>query len=223
MRTMQSHMGRRHELKNRSISIAEIAAGGQGSGAAMECTWKPEDLEEFRAFLRVLAEIQLTDKVRGKLDPSDIVQQTMIEAHSSLPRFAGQSRAELAGWMKRILGNVLTDATRALGAAKRDWAREQPIDRGIDASSARLEAWLQAAHSTPSQRVVKHEQLLHMAQALTKLPEAERMALVLRHCQGWTLTRIAEQLHCSAPTVIAHLERGAEHMRKLMPGWGDAP
>jgi RNA polymerase sigma-70 factor (ECF subfamily) len=45
----------------------------------------------------------LDDQVQRRVDPSDIVQETLLEAHRSLEHFRGQSEADLAGWLRRIL------------------------------------------------------------------------------------------------------------------------
>src|SRR6516165_5093089 len=120
----------------------------------------------------------------GKLDPSDIVQQTLLEAHRDRDQFRGQTEAEIAVWHRRLLACNLADAVRSLRRRKRDTARERSLEAALDASSARLEAWLAAEQSSPSERAERNEAILRLVDALALLPEANRQALVLRHCQG---------------------------------------
>ena len=67
-------------------------------------------LERYRAYLHLLARLQLDPRLQSKLDASDVVQQTLVKAHNGRGQFRGQTDAELAGWLRRILANTLTDA-----------------------------------------------------------------------------------------------------------------
>jgi hypothetical protein len=84
--------------------------------SAPDGTW---DLERFRKYLRLLAQVQLNPGLRGKLDPSDIVQQTLLEAHQARAGCAADSAAQ-AAWLRKILAHNLANAVRDLERAKRD-------------------------------------------------------------------------------------------------------
>jgi RNA polymerase sigma-70 factor (ECF subfamily) len=122
----------------------------------------PEDagrlLEPCRAYLRFLARLHLAPQLRGKLDPSDVVQQTMLQAYQALDQFRGSTEAERVAWLRQILVRNLAAALRDFGRGKRDLTREQSLQQAIDGSSARLEAFLAADQSTPSQRAAHGEQ-----------------------------------------------------------------
>src|SRR5205807_9711238 len=72
-------------------------------------------LERYRAYLRLLARLHLDARFQGKLDASDLVQQTLLEAYRSLQQFRGGDGAELAGWLRQILAHQLAHAQRDLG------------------------------------------------------------------------------------------------------------
>ena len=196
---------------NRSVGI--FSNGGHMDGTPQEAE---RLLESFRAYLRLLARLHLSPQLRGKLEPSDVVQQTLLQAYQALDQFRGRSKAECAAWLRQILARNLGQAVRDFGRAKRDLAREQSLQAALDASSARLDAWLAADQSSPSQRAERGEQALRLAQALEKLPEAQREALVLQHWQGLSLQEIGEHLGRSPEAVAGLIKRGLKQLRILM-------
>jgi RNA polymerase sigma-70 factor (ECF subfamily) len=173
--------------------------------------------ERFRTYLRLLAELQLGHGGRAKIDPSDIVQQTLLDAHKHRDQFRGRSEAEMAGWLRRLLACNLADAVRFLGRARRDDKREQSLEAAIEASSARLEAWLAAEQSSPSERAERNEAIVRLVDALASLADANRQALVMRHCQGLSLAEISARLGRSPPAVAGLLKRGLAELRTLLP------
>ena len=84
-------------------------------------------VEAFREYLLLLARLQLGSRAHGKLDASDVVQQTLLDAHRQRQQFRGHTAAEMAAWLRRILACNLADAFRALGREKRDVARERGL------------------------------------------------------------------------------------------------
>jgi RNA polymerase sigma-70 factor (ECF subfamily) len=174
---------------------------------------------KFRNYLRFLARLQFDPRLRGKLDPSDVVQQTLLEAYARRGQFRGTTEAEWLAWLRQGLAHNLADALRAFAQVKRDLAREQPLAEALQASSARLEAWLADDQPSPAEEAERHERALRLADALEQLPEAQREALVLQHWHGWTLAQIAEHLGRSQAAVAGLLKRGLKQLRRhLHPG-----
>src|ERR1700722_12099756 len=116
-------------------------------------------LEAFRSYLLLLARLQLDPGPSNRIDPSDVVQQTLLEAHARADQFRGDDSA-LAAWLRQALANNLRDAWRALHRAKRDVRREQSLEEAVEQSTARLEGILAAPDSSPSQRAARNEDLL---------------------------------------------------------------
>lgn len=173
-------------------------------------------LEPFRQYLRVLAAVHLDARLRGKLDPSDVVQQTMLRACVGFDQLRDRQPGVVAAWLRKVLARTLSDAVRDLERAKRDVGRERSIERAVDESASGLEAWLAADQSSPSERADKNEQLLRLADALCGLPDDTREAVVLKHCRGWTLAEIADHLGRTPAAVASLLHRGLKQLRELL-------
>ena len=170
-------------------------------------------VEDYRDYLHLLARLQLDPRLRGKLDPSDVVQQTLVKAHQNRGQFRGSTEAEQAGWLRRILANTLIDAARKY---QRELDVQRPLEQAVDASSARLEAWLAADQSSPSERAGKQEDLLRLARALGRLPEDQRVVVEMHHLRGGSVAEIAATLGRTEAAVAGLLRRGLKKLRTLL-------
>jgi RNA polymerase sigma-70 factor (ECF subfamily) len=174
------------------------------------------DLERFRNYLQVLARLHLDPRLKGKLEPSDVVQQTLLQAYQGLAQFRGQSDGELAAWLRQILARCLANVLRDFTRGKRDIGLERDLQAAVDSSSARLQAWLAADQSSPSQQAQRQEEAIRLAEALAQLPDAQREALVLHYWQGWSLAEIGARLERSPSAVAGLLKRGLQRLRELL-------
>jgi RNA polymerase sigma-70 factor (ECF subfamily) len=171
------------------------------------------NLERFRQYLCLLARVQLAPRLQSKLDASDVVQQTLLEAYQKRDQFRGHREGEWLAWLRQILAHNLADALRAFGQAKRNVARECSLEEALVQSSVRLESWLAAEQSSPSQHAQRQERAVRLADALAALPEAQRQALELRYWQGWSLAEIGQHLGRSHEAVAGLLKRGLQQLR----------
>jgi RNA polymerase sigma-70 factor, ECF subfamily len=176
--------------------------------------------ERWRAYLLLLARSQLNAGGPGKIEASDIVQDALLEAVRQRGQFRGTTDAEAAAWLRRLLTGKMVDALRHASADKRDARRELSLDAEIEQSSLRLERFLAADQSSPSQGAQRHEQLAKLAQALTMLPPHQREAVELRHCLGMSLDAIAERMGKSPTAVAGLLKRGLQQLREQLQAGG---
>ena len=174
------------------------------------------ELSRFRPYLLMLARLQFDEELQAKLDESDIVQQTLLEAHRSLANFRGTSDWEKAAWLRRILARNMADELRNFRRGKRDVRLEAALQAALNESSVRLERWLTSEDGTPSDCAMANEQLVVLAAALLKLPEDQRRAVELYHLQGHPSATVAARLERSEVAVAGLLRRGLKKLRELM-------
>lgn len=173
-------------------------------------------LQPYRGYLWTLAYSQLDPELKGKLDASDIVQQTMLRAHAALPGLRDRSPNVLVAWLRQILATELADAVRHCHRDKRDIAREQSLSADIDQSAAGLENWLAANQTSPSMAAERNEHLLHLANALAELPDEQREVVILKHMRDRTLQQIADEFGRTVPSVAGLLRRGLAKLREIL-------
>lgn len=173
-------------------------------------------LEPFRSYLEVLARVHLDPKLRGKLDPADAVQQTLLRAYAAWPELKNPDRPVLLAWLRRILARTLADVVKHYDRDKRAVNLERSLEADLDRSASGLECWLAADHTSPSQHAVRNEEMLRLADALAALPEPQREVVVLKHLRGWTLQRIGSHLGRTVPSVASLLRRGLEDLRNRL-------
>ena len=174
-------------------------------------------LEVYRRYVRLLARMQLGDRLQGKVDPSDLVQETFLRAHRAFGEFRGQSEADLIGWLRRILARTLANQLRHYQkAAKRNVALEQSIDNALDHSSQQLQlAVLERGHS-PSAQARRREQAVLVADALEQLPEHYREVIVLRNFRDLPFPEVAHRMDRSVDSVMHLWPRALARLRQQL-------
>jgi RNA polymerase sigma-70 factor (ECF subfamily) len=176
-----------------------------------------DSIEKFRPYLSILAQTKFQAKLQSKLDTSDIVQQTMLQAYQSFEQFRGKTEAELACWLRQILANIISRNLRDLGRGKRDIHRERSIEAELQQSSMRLGGILaDPGQITPSQNVMRDELAAKLARALMELTDDQRQAILGRYWQQLSLAEIGEQLNRSAEAVAGLLHRGLLRLKEIM-------
>lgn len=171
-------------------------------------TAESPDLDRFRPSLLLWAKCQMPAWLRSKLDPADLVSQTLLEALAARDRFADRSDLETLGYLRRALSNNLIDAARKFARSQTDVS---PDD--CARSSVRLADWLAADHTSPSERAERNEQFDRLAAALGELPDAQRIAVEMRYLQKMKVGAIAQALGRSDDAVSQLLHRAVVALR----------
>jgi RNA polymerase sigma-70 factor, ECF subfamily len=185
-----------------------ISAGGEPLGRLLEL---------YRNYLRLLARVEIGRRLQAKVDASDLVQETMLEAHKNFANFRGASEGELVAWLRQIMATVLGACVRRyLGTQKRDIRLERTFRESLDRSSLLLGRGLVDPRSSPSQQAIRREQAVLLADALAKLPEDYREVLVLRHLEGLSFPDIGRRMRRSLDSVEKLWVRGLARLRQAM-------
>ena len=172
-----------------------------------------EQLERFRSYLTMLARTQMDELLKKKYEASDLVQLTMLQAHQAIDQFRGETAAEMAGWLRRILARNLAHAHRDLRREKRDIARERSLEGALERSAARIEGWLVAQDTSPSQKAIRTERLLRISRAIESLPDDQRDAVVLHYWKGLTMAEAAEAMGRTRASVGGLIHRALKVLK----------
>jgi RNA polymerase sigma-70 factor (ECF subfamily) len=174
-----------------------------------------EILLRYQPWLRLLARLQLDSRFQGKFDPSDVVQQTFLEAYRAFPQFRGQTEPELRAWLRQILAHVLAHEIRRYhGTQQRDLDREVSLDQALAQSSQRLGEMLAAPGSSPSQQAARHEQELLLATVLARLPDDYREVIILRNLEGLSHEEVARRMQRNVGAVRMLWVRALARLRE---------
>lgn len=170
-------------------------------------------LEQYRGYLLMLGHRYLSDRMRRRIDPADLVQATFLEAKRDWPSFRGTSAGEFTAWLRHILKNNLASAVaRHVTTQKRSLNREVSAPaRGSSAGDWMAQQPGNA--STPSGKVVRAEAAAKLFEALHALPETQAEALRLRYLEGLTLAEIVDRMDKSETAVAGLLKRGLAKLR----------
>lgn len=168
-----------------------------------------------RGYLNVIAQSHMESWMATKVDTSDLIQQTMLEAHRGFEKFRGNSEGEWLAWLRQILQNNTVDVIRHYkGAAKRDVSREQIASAmgGDDASRQYFDPELSAA--SPSGIVMQHEAELELAAAIDGLSEDYRRVIILRSLQKLSFDEVAARMDRSGPATQMLWARAIKQLEK---------
>ena len=185
-----------------------VAAARAGSREALG-----RALEDCRRYLLAIAERQLDPDLRSKGGPSDLVQETFLEAQRDFARFQGSSPDELRAWLRQVLlHNVGAFTQRFRGTTKRAVGREVALAAG--GSSAGLGPELAGSPLTPSGVAIEREQAAALRRALERLPEEYRRVVVLRFEEGRSFEEIGRLTGRSPDAARKVWSRAMERLRQ---------
>jgi RNA polymerase sigma-70 factor (ECF subfamily) len=172
--------------------------------------------EDYRGYLLVLARaVHARRLMRHGISVRDLVQDALLQAHVAGDQFRGKTEEEYKGWLRRILGNKMADASRHLGMKKRDAKRNQPFQEALDVSAPLCDAFL-AQQSNPLQHAMRREMEERLAEALMALPEQQADAVSLHHLRGMPFDEVAAEMGKTRASVAGLIRRGLRTLREKL-------
>ena len=171
-------------------------------------------LDRHRRRLRQMVSVRMDPRLRSRLDPSDVVQDTLAEAHRQLPDFIRKRPLPFYPWLRQLAWNRLVDLHRRHVRSSR---RAVGRDVSIDAPSAgRLLERLANSDSFGSRQVIREELRRRVQDALAKLSPTDREIIVLRHFEQLSVADVAAVLEVPEGTVKSRHFRALERLQRLL-------
>jgi RNA polymerase sigma-70 factor (ECF subfamily) len=178
-------------------------------------------LSGYRNYLKLLARLQISRRLRQKVDASDVVQDLMLHAHKAFHGFRGRTEAELLAWLRQILATSLAKAARHYqGTQRRNAALECDLADELQRTARSFDGKL-VLHHSPSHSAIRREQGVLLADALARLPDDYREAIVLRFFEELSFPEMAERMGRSAESVRKLWTRGLAQLRLVVEANGD--
>lgn len=178
-----------------------------------------EDLfSRYRDRLKRMVHLRLSRRLQGRVDDSDVVQESLLEIARKLPDYLSNPQAPFFLWLRHLTGLKLTEIHRRhLGTQLRDADREVSLHRGglPEADSVSLAAHLLGKLTSPSQAAIKAEMRIHVQEALNSMDAIDREVLALKHFEQLSTTEIAHVLGMSKAGAGSRYLRALKRLRDM--------
>jgi RNA polymerase sigma-70 factor (ECF subfamily) len=176
-------------------------------------------LQKYRGYLTLLARLYMRRRLQARFDPSDLAQETCLEAHRNFAAFRGETEAQLVAWLKRILASKGTQLIRQFYQTQsRAVAREEQLIESVDESSAAIERLADQTGSSPSQAAQRNESSVRLSDALGLLGDAEREVIILHGLEEVPMPEVAQRLNRTHDSVWKLWARGLLKLREHLNG-----
>lgn len=187
---------------------------GQGDAAA----WG-QLLDRHRGRLRRMLALRLDHRLQGRIDPSDVIQETYLEATERKDEYFRQRTMPFYLWLRFLAGQrLLILHRRHLGARARDASREVTLVRGAmpEASSAALAAQLLGRECRPSEVAIRAEIKLRLQEALSEMEPLDREVLALRHFEQLSNGETARVLQINQAAASKRYVRALRKLKEIL-------
>jgi RNA polymerase sigma-70 factor (ECF subfamily) len=173
-------------------------------------------LESYRNYLGLLARSLAGPNLWGRLDHSDLVQETFLNAHRRFAQFQGDTEPELAAWLRQILAHNLANQFKKHRRQGRNHRREESLESMLDRSHQALQRALATRGSSPSAQAARREQAVLLADAVAALPADYRDVFQLRSMDRLAWDKVAAQMGRSEGAVKMLWKRAMVQLNEML-------
>ncbi len=189
-----------------------LTAAAEGNSTAWQTL-----LEQHRERLRRMVDLRLDSRVSSRLDASDVVQDTLLDASRKLAAYARERPLPFYPWLHRLAAEQVAQAHRRhLRSEGRSVGREERTFAWPDDSARLLVDHLVARDSTPGHALVREERRQQVHAALGRLTPPDREILVMRYLEDLTFPEIAAILGIGEGAAKMRHLRAIERIRSVM-------
>jgi RNA polymerase sigma-70 factor (ECF subfamily) len=178
-------------------------------------------LEQYRPRLRRMVALRIDPRLHGRIDPSDVIQETYLEASTRLAEYLHKPTMPFFLWLRFLAGQKLITLHRHhLGRQMRAAGREVALYRGRlpEASSAALAAHLLGHETRPSEAAIRAELKIRLQEALNTMDPLDREILALRHFEQLSLAEAAQVLGLTESGACRRHLRALKRLKEILSG-----
>jgi RNA polymerase sigma-70 factor (ECF subfamily) len=175
--------------------------------------------DRHREKLRRMVQIRIDPRLKGRVAPSDVLQEAYIDALKRFPHYFEKDGQPFFGWLRLIVAQRLADLHREhLAAKKRDVRHELPFGHpnGAQGSAACLASCVAGALTSPSGAAARNEDVARLEASLLELDGVDREILLLRHFEELSNAETAAVLGLQAPAASKRYVRALARLRQIM-------
>jgi RNA polymerase sigma-70 factor (ECF subfamily) len=208
---METCKGRERDAPDERARLELAVAGDQAAWADILATHRDR--------LRRMVSLRLDRRLSGRVDPSDVIQDALVQAALGLPAYLRQPDRPFFLWLRWLTGMTLQGVHRHhLGIQARDAGREvRLLDRPLpQASSAAIAAQLLGRDTRPSVAAVREERKHRLQDALNAMDPLDQEVLVLRHFEDLTNAEVARELGLQVSAASKRYIRAPRELKEVL-------
>jgi RNA polymerase sigma-70 factor, ECF subfamily len=187
------------------------------------CQGDPQALGSLLALhrnrLRRMVALRLDRRLQGRIDPSDVIQETYLEASTRLAEYLRNPSVPFFLWLRFLTGQKLVTLHRHhLGVQMRGAGQEVAFGRGPlpEASSAALAAQLLGDDTRPSEAAIRAEVKILVLEAVNSMDPLDREVLALRHFEQLSRAEISQVLGITESAAGKRYIRALERLKRVL-------
>lgn len=183
-----------------------------------------EVLDRNRERLKLMVRVRMDPRLRGRLDPSDVVQEAYLDAARRLPEYVRDPAVPFFLWLRKLTAQRITDVHRQhLGARMRSAGMEVSLHGGVypQASSMSLAAQLLGRFSSPSRAAMRAEIQIRVQEALRGMDDLDREVLALRHFEMLSNEEVAQVLGIKKTAASNRYVRALKRLTAVLEAFPD--